>query len=90
LLLACLFAFIGSSSRKSKAGIQELYATNPEFLTTDAKISYQNVGGNQNPFYAEGVALQRTGNLRASSTAVNAYVANNDPTEGNILYKMLL
>jgi hypothetical protein len=64
---------------KAAAGIQELYATNPEFLTTDAKISYQDVGGNQNPLYAEGVGLGRTGNLRASSTAVNAYVANNDP-----------
>jgi hypothetical protein len=64
---------------KAEAGIQELYATNPTFLATDAKITYYNVGGNQNPLYAEGVGLGRTGNLRASSTAVNAYVANNDP-----------
>jgi hypothetical protein len=64
---------------KAKAGIQALYATNPTFLTTDAKISYLNVGGNQNPLYAEGVGLSRTQNIVASSTAVNAYIANNDP-----------
>lgn len=64
---------------KAQAGIQELYATNPAFLTADARIAYQNVGGNQNPLYAEGVGLGRTQNLVASSTAVNALVANNDP-----------
>lgn len=64
---------------KARAGIQELYATNPAFLTTDAKITYQNVGGNQNPLYAEGVGLGRTQNLVASSTAVNEYAENNDP-----------
>jgi hypothetical protein len=63
---------------KAQAGIAALYATNPAFLTADAKISYQNVGGNQNPLYAEGVGLSRTQNLVASSTAVNAFIANND------------
>jgi hypothetical protein len=71
---------------KAAAGIQELYATNPTFLATDAKISYQNVGGNQNPLYAEGVGLGRTQNLVASSTSVNAFVANNDPRL-NVLYR---
>ncbi len=66
---------------KALTGIQELYATNPEFLTSDAKISYQNVGGNENPLYAEGASatLNRTPNIVASSTAVNAFNANNDP-----------
>jgi hypothetical protein len=64
---------------KAQAGIQALYGTNPTFLTKDAKISYLNVGGNQNPLYAEGVGLGRTPNLVASSTAVNAMTANNDP-----------
>lgn len=64
---------------KAQAGIEELYASTPVFLTTDAKIVYQNVGGNQNPLYAEGVGLSRTQNLVASSTAVNAFTANNDP-----------
>jgi hypothetical protein len=70
---------------KAQAGIQALYATNPQFLTTDAKISYSTVGGNQNPLYAEGVGLGRTQNLVASSTAVNAMKANNDPRT-NVLY----
>jgi hypothetical protein len=66
---------------KAKAGIQALYATNPAFLTTDAKIAYRNEGGNQHPLYAEGASptLNRTQNLVASATAVNAFVANNDP-----------
>jgi hypothetical protein len=79
LLLRAYLRLSEVAPEKARAGIQELYATNPEFLTADAKISYQDVGGNQNPLYAEGVALQRTNNLRASSTAVDAYVANNDP-----------
>jgi hypothetical protein len=79
LLLRSYLRLSEVAPEKAKTGIQELFATSPEFLTIDAKISYQDVGGNQNPLYAEGVALQRTGNLRASSTAVDAYVSNNDP-----------
>jgi hypothetical protein len=79
LLLRAYLRLSEVAPEKAQAGIQELYATNPAFLTTDAKIQYQNVGGNQNPLYAEGVALQRTANLVASETAVNAYEANNDP-----------
>ena len=66
-------------AQKAQTGIQELYATNPQFLTTDASVKYTNVGGNQNPIYAEGVGLSRVQNPVASSTAVNAYTANNDP-----------
>jgi hypothetical protein len=79
LLLRAYLRLSEVDASKAKSGIQALYATNPSFLTTDAKISYQNVGGNQNPLYAEGVGLSRTQNLVASSTAVNAMVANNDP-----------
>jgi len=71
---------------KAKAGVEALYATNPSFLTVDAKISYQNIGGNQNPLYAEGVGLSRTQNIVASSTAVNAYIANNDTMRLKALY----
>lgn len=79
LLLRAYLRLSGKESAKAQAGIQALYATNPTFLTADAKISYQNVGGNQNPLYAEGVGLGRTQNLVASNTAVNAMAANNDP-----------
>ncbi len=50
-----------------------------EFLTTDAKITYTSVGGNQNPLYAEMFGLGRTQNLVASETAVNQFKAMNDP-----------
>ena len=79
LLLRAYLRISEVDATKAQAGIQELYASNPTFLTADARISYQNVGGNQNPLYAEGVGLGRTQNLVASNTAVNALVANNDP-----------
>lgn len=79
LLLRAYLRISEVNPQKAQTGIQELYATNPVFLTTDAKIDYQNIGGNQNPLYAEGVSIGRTPNLVASSTAVNAFVTNNDP-----------
>lgn len=79
LLLKAYLRLSEVDSATAKAGIQALYTTNPTFLTTDARIAYQNVGGNYNPLYAEGVGLSRTQNLVASSTAVNAFTANNDP-----------
>jgi hypothetical protein len=79
LLLRAYLRISGKDAAKAQAGIQALYATSPQFLTADAKISYKNEGGNQNPLYAEGVGLGRTQNLVASNTAVNAFRANNDP-----------
>ena len=79
LLLKIYLRLSEVDATKASAGIQALYATNPTFLTKDAKITYLNVGGNQNPLYAEGVGLGRIGNIVASSTAVNAMTANNDP-----------
>ncbi|MDB5193969.1 MAG: SusD/RagB family nutrient-binding outer rane lipoprotein [Segetibacter sp.] len=79
LLLRAYLHLSQVDAAKARAGVAELYATSPAFLTTDAKISYQNVGGNQNPLYAEGVGLGRTQNIVASSTAVNALARNNDP-----------
>ncbi|KIO76461.1 hypothetical protein TH53_14545 [Pedobacter lusitanus] len=63
---------------KASAGIAALYAATPNFLTTDAAIKYLTIGGNENPLYNEMVALKRVQNLVASSTAVDAYVKNND------------
>jgi hypothetical protein len=79
LLLKAYLRLSEVDPAKARAGVQALYATNPSFLTKDAKISYFTVGGNQNPLYSEGVGLGRTANLVASSTAVNAMTANNDP-----------
>jgi hypothetical protein len=79
LLLKVYLRLSEVDATKARTGIQALYASNPTFLTKDARVAYLNVGGNQNPLYAEGVGLGRTPNLVASSTAVNAMSANNDP-----------
>lgn len=64
---------------KAQAGITALYATNPTFLTVDASIKYLSTGGNENPLFNEMVALNKTQNLVASSTAVGQFDANSDP-----------
>jgi hypothetical protein len=79
LLLRAYLRLSEREPSKAQAGIQALYDSGAAFLTSDAKISYQSVGGNQNPLYAEGVGLRSVQNLVASNTAVNAFTANNDP-----------
>ena len=85
LLLKAYLRLSEKDAAKAQAGIQALYATNPQFLTTDARISYLTTGGNQNPLYAEGVGLSRTQNLVVSNTALDAFKANNDPRL-NVVY----
>lgn len=63
---------------RAKAGIMAMYAGNPTFLNQDASIQYSSVGGNENPLYNEMVALNKTPNLVASSSAVDAFKASND------------
>ncbi len=67
------------NAAKAEAGIRAIYASSPTFLTKDAAIKYSTTGGNENPLYNEMVALSRTQNLVASSTAVTAFKNNNDP-----------
>jgi hypothetical protein len=64
---------------KAQAGIAAIYSANPTFLDEDAAIQYSTTGGNQNPFYNEMVALDRTQNVVASGSAVKAFNANSDP-----------
>lgn len=64
-------------ANKARTGIAAL-AGKP-FLTEDAQVAYSEVGGNQNPLYAEMLGLGGTQNLVASATAVNAMKALNDP-----------
>jgi hypothetical protein len=64
---------------KAQAGITALYATSPIFLAEDVTLKYSSVSGNDNPLYNEMVALGRTQNLAASSTAVGQFKANDDP-----------
>jgi len=64
---------------KARAGIAALQGK--PFLTEDAKISYSQTGGNQNPLNAEMIGLGGTQNLVASATCVNAMKALKDPRE---------
>lgn len=79
LKLRAYLRIIKADPTKAAAGITALYATNPAFLTTDASIIYNSVGGNENPLYNEMVGLGRTENLVASSTAVGNFERNSDP-----------
>lgn len=63
---------------RAQAGIAALYATNPEFLTTDVQLSFTAVGGNNNPLWGEVVALNAR-NQGASSTVMTPLKANSDP-----------
>nr|WP_315402508.1 SusD/RagB family nutrient-binding outer membrane lipoprotein [uncultured Sphingobacterium sp.] len=67
------------NASKATAGIKALYASSPIFLDQDATIIYTTTGGNENPLYNEMVGLRKVQNVVASSTAVNAFVANSDP-----------
>jgi hypothetical protein len=49
------------------------------FLTSDAKITYINTNGNNNPLFAEILGLGRTQNLIASNTTVDQMNALKDP-----------
>ncbi|WP_158799714.1 SusD/RagB family nutrient-binding outer membrane lipoprotein [Pedobacter sp. L105] len=79
LKLRAYLRIIKADPNKAAAGIAALYATNPAFLTADASIIYNSVGGNENPLYNTMVALGKTQNLVASSTAVSAFERNSDP-----------
>ncbi|SFD29468.1 Starch-binding associating with outer membrane [Chitinophaga sp. CF118] len=61
----------------AQAGITALAGV--DFLTEDASIVYISTGGNQNPLYAELVALGKYRQLRASRTVVSQMNALNDP-----------
>lgn len=78
LKLKAYLRIVKANEAKAKAGIAALYATNPTFITADAAIAYSTTGGNENPLHNEMVALGRTQNVVASSTAVEAFKRNND------------
>jgi len=64
---------------KASAGVKALYARKAAFLAENATITYTATGGNENPLNNEMIGLGRTQNIVASSTAVSAFVQNNDP-----------
>lgn len=63
----------------AQQGIAQLYSTTGGFLESDAAINYASTGGNENPLYNETIGLGRTQNIVASTTAVNAFLRNQDP-----------
>lgn len=69
------------NATKAQAGIEALYASGAEFLDEDVKLIYTTQGGNQNPLWAEVVALA-TRNQGASSTIMDRLKQNNDPRIG--------
>ncbi|HEY4288525.1 MAG TPA: SusD/RagB family nutrient-binding outer membrane lipoprotein [Puia sp.] len=72
----------------AEAGVKALYATNPTFLSTDAKMTYTSTGGNQNPFYIKAVSLGKAVNLAASATVVTQFERNSDPRQWAIFEKV--
>ncbi|NOW97383.1 SusD/RagB family nutrient-binding outer membrane lipoprotein [Mucilaginibacter sp. SG564] len=81
LKLKAYLRISGKDAAKASAGIAALYQAKAAFLTTDAQMTYNSIGGNENPLYNEMASpiLGKTQNLVASATAVNAMAANNDP-----------
>jgi SusD/RagB-like outer membrane lipoprotein len=66
---------------KAQAGVQALYTSGANFLTSNAQITYSATGGNQNPFYIKEVSLNYAQNMAASQTVISAFVRNNDPRQ---------
>ncbi|GEP95365.1 SusD/RagB family nutrient-binding outer membrane lipoprotein [Chitinophaga cymbidii] len=63
---------------KAQAGVEALYSDGALFLEDDVTLAYTSQGGNQNPLWAEVVALN-TRNQGASSTIMDPLKANDDP-----------
>ena len=81
---------------KAQAGIAALQQEGAEFLTEDASIKYISTGNNQNPLYAELVALGKYRQVRASNTLLGQMQARQDPripayfqTTGGVIKGML-
>ncbi len=70
LKLRAYLRISGVNPTKAAAGIQALYASNPEFLTENWQINYVDVGGNQYPIWAEVLQLQIR-NQGASGTVMD-------------------
>ncbi|WP_214227207.1 SusD/RagB family nutrient-binding outer membrane lipoprotein [Pedobacter sp. B4-66] len=80
LKLRAYLRIVKVNPAKAEAGIKALYAEGATFLTKDAAIKYNTIGGNENPLYNEMVSptLNKVQNLVASSTAFNKFKANGD------------
>jgi hypothetical protein len=83
LLLRVYMRLSERSPSVAQQGITELYANGIGFIAEGetAKIDYSSEPGNYNPFYSEinNAVIARQLNLIASSTAIDSFLAENDP-----------
>jgi Starch-binding associating with outer membrane len=70
---------------EAQAGIEALYASNPSFLTVDAKVTgFIDAASESNPLYEQNIRQLNTGgNLVASTTYVSFLKANGDSRLSN-------
>lgn len=66
---------------KAQAGVSQLMSSGASFLDIgeDAKITYSQTPGNQNPLYGEALGLNRTQNIVGSATVIDSMNSNDDP-----------
>lgn len=74
------------NATKARAGVEALYAEGAQFVDQDIKLVYTTQGGNNNPLWAEVVALG-VRNQGASSTIMDSLKKNNDPRIG-VFYQL--
>lgn len=83
LLLKMYMRLSEKSPSFAQAGIAELYANGVGFIEEGgtAKIDYSSAPGNYNPMYSEinNAVITNRLNIIASSTAMDSFLANNDP-----------
>ena len=81
LELKMYLRMINARPADAQAGIQRLYTSGAEFLSTDAGVfGFTDAPGQDNPLYEQNIRqLNVASNLRASRTFVSWLSANNDP-----------
>jgi len=83
LLLRVYMRLSERAPAMAQAGIAELYANGVGFIEEGgtAKIAYSSDPGNYNPMYSEinNAVIANRLNIIASSTAMDSFLANNDP-----------
>jgi hypothetical protein len=79
--LKLLLRMVNAKPAEAAAGIQALYATNPQFLTVDAGVTgFTDAAGKDNPMYEQNIRqLNTPDNLRASVTMASFLQAKSDP-----------
>lgn len=81
LELKLYLRMINAKPDEAKAGVEAVYARNPEFLQEDAAVTgFIDAANESNPLYEQNIRQLNTGgNLVASKTFASYLEANNDP-----------